>query len=368
MIRKKNKGRKIYFIFLTIYTVALCVAAAAGLSLVWDYAEEFEEARPENTIDAYVAELKENRWMDSMRDTVSAMAHEMQSDSECIALVKNMLSGDIQYSRIAAEEGIDGVSYALSCDGKRFGVVSLVEDESYADKVKFGQLPWKIAKESFDFDRLYSSVEITVPATFTVELNGNELGEEYIVEKDIKLDVFKDYYESCPNLPTKVTYRFDNVVGEIKPVVYDEDGNEFIIDESMGDSQYISYCDDAMLARLKEFAFDFSDRYFNYITGLVDPGYGYQRLATVMKAGSDLDERMLAAQDGLSWAHTQSLVIEDVALNSGINMGDGFYLADISTQTLTLEPGKGEVRAIQSFKLVVQDSANELRALMMELY
>ena len=368
MAKKKDLGRRIYYICLVVYIIALLAASVFGLGIVWGYAEEYELSRPENAIDAYVAELDRNNWMDSMRDVVKEMPHEMQTDAECIEFVKEMLSGEITYNRTATEQGYDGSSYALLCDGKKFGTVTIVEDQSYADKVKYGMLPWMVANESFDFTALYSNFEITVPSTFTVELNGNELGKEYIVEEGIKLDVFEDYYESCPNLPTKVTYRFDNVFGMVKPVVYDENGDEFIIDNSKGDMQYISYCDDAMSARLSDFAYTFSDRYFNYITGIVDPTYGYQRLQTIMKAGSDLDNRMSIALDGLSWAHTQSLTIESVVLNSAINMGDGFYLADISAQTLTFEPGKGEVRATQNFKLMVQDSANELRALMLELY
>ena len=368
MAKKKDLGRKIYFICLIVYIVALVAASLFGVSIVWNYAEEYEFSRPEKVIDAYVTELNQNNWTDSMRDVVKAMPHEMQTDAECIEFVKEMLSGEITYSRTATEKGYDGTTYALLCDGKKFGTVTIVEDKSYADKMKYGMLPWMVANESFDFTALYSNFEITIPSTFTVELNGNELGEEYIVETGIKLDVFEDYYDSCPNLPTKVTYRFDNVFGMVKPVVYDERGDEFIIDESKGDMQYISYCNEAMMLRLKDFAYTFSDRYFNYITGLVDPTYGYQRLATIMKAGSDLDMRMNAALDGLSWAHTQSLVIESVVLNSGINMGDGYYLADVSAETVTLEPGKGEVRATQNFKLVIQDSANELRALMLELY
>ena len=368
MKKKKNLGRRIYFIFLSIYTVALIVAALIGLSIVKNYAVEYEASLPVHAIEAYVAEIRENRWLNSMRPSVLEMRHEMQSDSECIATVKQKLSGEIKYSRVPTEEGIDGMSYALLSDGKKFGVVSFVNDESYADKSKFGMLPWKVSSEKFDFTDLYSSIEVTVPATFTVEINGNELGDEYIVEKDIKLDVLKAYYKSCPTLLTKVKYKVENLVGSVELKIYDDNGEEYTIDESRDDSQYIKNCSDSVFARLETFAYDFSDRYFHYITGLVDPTYGYQRLQTVMKSGSDLDERMKVAMDGLSWSHTNSLRIDSVTLNSGIDLGDGYYLADVTTKTTTLEPGRGEVNGTQNFKMVVQDSANELRALMLELY
>ena len=176
-----------------MYILALLGACFFGLGIVWNYAEEYEFSRPENTIDAYTAELEQNNWMDSMRDVVKAMPHEMQTDAECIDFVKDMLSGDITYSRTATETGYDGISYALFCDGKKFGVVTIVEDKSYADKLKYGMMPWMVANETFDFTALYSNFEITVPSTFTVELNGNELGQEYIVAEGIKLAI--DWYK-----------------------------------------------------------------------------------------------------------------------------------------------------------------------------
>ena len=367
MSKKKNRGRKIYFVFLSIYTLALIVLAIIGLNYVWDYAAEYETARPENTIKAYVSELQKNKWVDSMRDTIEEMSHEMQTNSECADIVKNMLSGEITYSRTASQLS-GGTSYSLLCDGQKFGVVTVVEDESYADNVKFGMLPWKIAEESFDFTDLYSSVEITVPSTYTVELNGNRLGEEYIVEKDIKFDVLEDYYESCPTLPTKVTYRFENFIGELNPVVYDEEGNEFVIDKSKDDSQYVKSCGDDVLARLDDFAFEFAVRYYEYTSGITDPTYGYQRLLAYMKKGSDLDDRMVRALDGLSWAHTSTLRMDSVVLNGGTDLGDGYYLADITAQTTTLQPGQGEVNGTHNMRVIVQDSANELRAIMLELY
>ena len=368
MAKKKNKGRRIYYIFLTIYGLLLTGAAVFGLSLVWSYAEEYEASRPYNAIDEYVAELNETKWIDGIEDAIRDMPHEAQTNAECAEIVKEMLGSGVTYSRMANLGDSKVANYALKCNGSTFGTVSFIEDESYSEKSRFGLLPWVVYEESFDFTGLYNPVEITVPATYTVELNGFELEEQYIIEDGIKLDALENYYETCPGLVTKVTYRFENAIGPLSFTVYDEDGNEFVLDENADDSQFINYCDEAMLNRMSDFAYEFSDRYFNYITGMVDPMYGYQRLGTVMKSGSDLDGRMKIAMDGLSWAHTSSLRIDSVVLNGGINLGDGFYVADVTTQTTTLQPGQGEVVGTHNMKIVLEDAANELRALTLELY
>ncbi len=365
--KKKNLGRRIYFIGLTVYTLALCVVAAIGLRIAWQFAEEYEASRPTHTIDAYVQSLSQNQWVESIEDTIADMPHEAQTNAECAVIVKDMLSDGVSYVRKASSDSKQA-SYSLLCNGNEFGVVTLVEDQDMAQKVKFGMLPWKVSEETFDFTGLYSTVEVTVPSTYSVEINGYELEEQHIVEKDIPLDVLEPYYKTVNNLPTKVTYRFENAIGELEPTIYDENGEEFLLDASKDDSQYIKPCDEKMLARFDDFAYEFSDRYFHYITGITDPGYGYDRLSTLMKLNSDLDKRMKNAMDGLSWAHTYTLRIDNVTVNGAIDLGDGFYVLDMSTQTTTLQPGKGEINDTHNMKIVVEDSANELRAHMLELY
>jgi len=364
--KKKKNGGKIYAICLAVYTLLLSCAAVVGLSFVWKYAEEYEASRPNNTMDAYVAELSKNFGGEAIEDTVKAMKHEVQSNSECVDIIKELLAGEISYVRKGSEGNT--VTYALRIDGSQFGLVTVAQDESKADDVRFGMLPWIIQKEEFDFTGLYSSVQITVPESYTVELNGHELGTEYIVEREIKYDVLEKYYEIHDALPTKVTYKFDNVFGTLEPVVFNEDGEEVIIDETKDDSQFMTECSDAQIKRIKEFATPFCQRYYEFTTGVYDPSYGYQRLMPYMKLGSDLDERMKLALDGLSWANTTSVRIDSVTVNGGTDLGDGYYIADISAQTTTIEPSRGEVVGVHNMKVLLTDSGSEIRAITLELY
>ena len=364
--KKKKNGGKIYAACLAVYTLLLTGACVFGLSYVWDYAEEYENARPNNVMDSYVAELSQNLGGEAIEDTVKSMKHEVQSNAECVDVIKEMLAGEISYVRNGSTENT--VSYSLRIDGSQFGVVTVMEDETKADDVKFGMLPWVIQKEEFDFSGLYSSVEVTIPENYTVELNGHELGPEYIVEREIKYDVLEKYYEIHDGLPTKVTYRFDNVFGTLEPVIYDDEGEEAVIDETKDDSQFMTECSDAQIKRIKDFATPFCMRYYEFTTGVYDPTYGYQRLMPYMKLGSDLDKRMKLALDGLSWANTTSVRIDSVTVNGGTDLGDGYYIADISAQTTTIEPSRGEVVGVHNMKILLTDSGSEIRAITLELY
>ena len=319
-------------------------------------------------IDAYVEDLQENLWGEGIQRTIEQMPHEAQSNEEVAQIVKNMLRNDITCSRQSSVGNTGKIVYNLRCGDRVFGKVTIAEDQSKADETEYGLLPWKIEDEEFDFMGLYSSMEITVPALYTVKLNGWELPEEYIIEDGIHYDVLDEYYEAYPDLPTKVTYRFDDIIGNLEPVVYDEDGNEVVIDPEKDDSQFIHMVEGDQFNRLDEFSYEFAKRYREYVSGAFDATYGYQRLAAYIRLGSDLDARMIGAQDGLSWAHTSSVNVLWVQLNSAIDLGGGYYLLDITSESKTFQPGQGEVDNIQSMKVIAEDAGNDIRAVTMDIY
>lgn len=365
MSTKRKRGTRIYWICLAVYTLLLCVAAAVGLRIVWEYAEEYEASRPTKVIDEYVANLSQNLWDDSIAATISAMPHEMQTDEECAECVKVMLQNGITYQRQGSADSGTVITYNLLCNGHSFGKISLIEDESKVDEVKFGMLPWKLYDEEFDFNGLYTSVEIVVPQSYSVYLNNNLLGSEYIVEEGIHYDVLEDYYTDFGGLPTKVRYRYDNVIGTLEPTVKDEDGNDVVIDDTKDDSQYIQPCNEDQLARLSEFAAGFAERYLKFSTGLS----GYDRLMPYILAGSDLENRSkLAAPELMDYSHTTSFTMNSCTLNGALDLGDGYYMCDITAETTVLYPGKGEVQNTNNMRVVCVDNSDDIRALSQESY
>lgn len=368
MARKKRQGAKIYAICLSAYILLLAAVIMVGLSKMWEYAVEYEQSRPENVMDEYVADLSKNLWDDSIAQTIADMPHEMQSDEECAQIVQEMLRSDISYARISSEETLTQV-YSLRCNGSPFGKVTLKEDESKADQVKYGMLPWLIYKEEFDFTGLYSSIEITVPASFSVQLNGNTLGQEYIVESGIHMDVLEDYYGAYSNLPTKVTYRFDNIIGELEPAIFDDDGNEFTIDPDKDDSQFIKSVDEERLARFSDFAGRFVERYEKYISGIYknEIEYGYQKISPYIKTDSDIASRLKMMQDGLYWSHNSYLNVNSVTLNGAIGLGEDTYIVDISF-SFTVGTPRGDESYDENAKLIVTDIGGDVRAVTMDMY
>lgn len=369
MARRKKKGMsgKTYALLLTVYVLVLVCAVAFGLSKVWDYAVEYELAQPTNVMDEYVDTLNASLSNDTIRETVASMDHEMQTDDECVEIIEEMLGGGVSYTR-GPSAGDGSICYILKCDSGSFGKVYLTEDRSYEDESEFGMLPWVISGEEFDFSGLYTGVQVTVPESYYVFINGHRLDEQYIVEKDIPYDVLEEYYDDYEGLPTKVTYRFDRIIGQMEPVIKDSEGKEAVVDSGKDDSQYLRHCSDSEKASLVRFGKNFCQEYYTFVAGKYDPTYGYQRLMPYVKMGSDLDERLKLAIDGLYYAHTQGVTTDSVELTDAMWLADGLYLAMYTATYTTTAADYSVEQKSDNMKLIIVETAGEYRAVSQELY
>ena len=158
-------------------------------------------------------------------------------------------------------------------------------------------------------------------------------------------------------------YRFDDIIGHIDPVIYDESGAEYTVDPDKDDSQYIKPCDDATLSRLDAFCNKFVEAYSKYTSGVLGKysNGGYAALQEYVQAGSDLDKRLFEALDGLSWAHTNSYSLDSYVLNGAIDLGEGYYVCDVTTETTSVTSGNGEQHDTNNLSILVLDSGTDLR-------
>ena len=374
--RKARRGKLIYALCLYAWCFVLIAAAFFALSRVWEYAAEYEASRPEQAMRRYVADLSEELWDEGIAETVAAMPHEVQTDEEVADHVREMLRNGVSFVRKGGGSG--RAVYTLRCNGRAFGTVTLAEDPSYVPRIDVSRFPWsllpwslktwKVEREEFDFNGLYSSVEVVVPETFSVWLNGVRLGEDCITERGIPFDALADYYKYSDALPTKVRYRFDNVIGRLVPEIRDENGEVFSLDRGRDDSQFIKPCSEEELERLADFTAGFTVNYLKYVSGVNDPNYGYQKLSPYLLAGSELDERMKGMLDGLSWSHTSSITVDTSRLNGALALGGGFYVCDMTARASTFSMGKGQEWTVSNMRVIVEKKNDDVRALALELY
>lgn len=374
--RKRSRGSKAYWISLIIYIVLLSAAAVLALRGLWVFAVQYEASQPEPVVEEYVAGLNADLFDAGAAETISAMPHEVQTDEEVQAAVSELLNGEITYQRTTGGDSDNNV-YALLCNESSFGKVYLTKDSSKSSSfsiygitldLPFDLRPWVVDKEEFDFTGLYTSVEVTIPESYTVQLNGHTLSSDYIIESGIHYDCLEEYYSINPNLPTKVTYRFDNIIGTIEPVIYDEGGNPYTVDPEQDDSQYINPCDDATLTRITAFMDDFIPVYCKYtsaIYGQYSSSYYEELKQQYLVAGSDLDKRLYQALDGYGWAHTNSFKFNGYTLDNAVDLGEGYYVCYVTTDTTYSTTALGEQSDTNSLNVLILDSDGEIRAVSM---
>ncbi len=374
--RRRLFGKFIYTLLLLAFGAFLTLTAYTWLERVYDYAEQYELSRPQKAVDAYLETLNRDKWNDGMERAVQMMPHETQSDEEIKAFVQERLTGGITAVRRSGANEAGTLSYSLRSSGREIGTMSIVEDQNYRGKVNLDQMPWPLVSrflpgilewglkpwtvysDSFDFSNLYNSFEITVPSTYSVFLNGRQLGSEYIVAEGIHYDVYEDYYYDLPMLPTKVTYRFDNVVGDVQAEIRDEDGSIVNIDSTKGDIQFIKPVDDETQQRLVNLMQPFTEKYLLFRSGATDGLTALNNLKPYIIPGSDIDKRAQDALDGLSWAHTSSFKLTDFQFNGVLPLANSCYVCSVTATTDTYTYGKGEVTDIIPLSVIVYDDGS----------
>ena len=374
--RRRLFGKFIYTLLLLAFGAFLALTAYTWLERVYDYAEQYELSRPQKAVDAYLETLNRDKWNDGMDNVIHTMPHEVQTDEEVKAVVQEQIAGGITAVRKSGTGDAGTLSYSLRSAGREIGTMSIVEDANYRGKVNLDQMPWTLVSrflpgilewglkpwvlyaDSFDFTNLYNSVEVTVPSTYSVYLNAHQLSNEYIAAEGIHYDVYEDYYYDLPMLPTKVTYRFDNVIGEVPTEIRDEDGNVVNIDPTKGDVQFIKPVDEELQQRLINFMQPFTDKYLAFRSGAGDDGLTLQALKPYIIPNSDIDKRAQDALDGRSWAHTTSYKMSDFQFNGVLPLANNCYVCSVTATTDTYTYGKGEVTDIIPLSVIVYDDGS----------
>ena len=378
--RKKKRsgiGTAIYVIILVLWILFLAACCLYVLKEVWDYASVYDETQIDPVIEEYFDKLQTNLWSNGMDALVRTMPHPTKTDEQVKELIQARLrENPLSYGVKPGFARSDSVTYNLYCGSDIIGEVilkhdttnNLVEDIDLPDVVVGGLAkmgvaiqpelyPWKVAGESFDFEELglYSSVRVTVPENYRVEVDGVTLGPEYIIETGIKYDNLTNLYYEYEGLPTKVTYKLEESMGDSTVVVYDENGNVFYIDENAGDAQFMKQLDDATRTGLAEFIDGFANNFLQMRSNTIEPMYAYQQLLPYIKTGTEMDNRLKQSMID-TWSHNNSYQYNGSQILRAYDFRDQLIIVEFHAEASAWQPA-GQNVISSDYRAVVDMSS-----------
>ena len=379
--RNRRHGSAAYALFLVIWILILAGLTAFVWKTALRFGEYWEAAQIGPKVDEYMEQFTVEIWENgdnSVQNKIAQMPHEFQTNEECVEILRNILREDLRClpSAGAAQEHVK--TYDLLSGRSKFGQVFLTQQVTQPDEnailnwmiEKYSLYPWKVNGVQFYLDGLYTSFDITVPANYTVLLNGHPLTADYVAETGIPFTVLEDYYELYDGLPTKVRYHVDNIFGHIDYQLLDEMGRPREIDPNQDDSQFIEPVSDELMARFAPFVVEFSNRYLEFNAGTGNMSYLYGQLMPYVVPNSDLADRLHRMIDSYAgWQHNSNYRFYDAALNGAISLGNNIYVLDASANAGCLMPA-GFVEVHRDMKICVKYSpqTGEILAFSVEDY
>ncbi len=360
MTSKQKRSRKRYFTILIIYTILLSVAAGFVLIKVRQYGEELDGAEVSYALNDYMEQINNTKWDDSVKIAADRLAGEFQDSSSAENSVREFLAKDrIVFTNAVASGSVEKQKFKLCCQGMEIGTVTFRQNKNVnLNFPSFELYPWEFDSDEFNFEFLKNgSFSVEIPATFTLKLNGEAVGEEFITEKDIHYDVLERYYAEYPGLPTKVRYEIDGFIGSADTEILDASGNHFDIDPSKDDMQFVEPCPANEVSALQSFMENgFAEAYEKFWgTKWVD--ITYPTLLPYVKMGSALQQDMYTyTLDAATWVHTNSVVINSMSFNYALSLGGGVYVVSESVNSTAYADYKTVEESSDVVVLVVYDN------------
>ena len=357
--KRSGAGTAIYVVILVLWILFLAACGLYVIKQVYDYASVYDDTDIDPVIEAYFEKFEQDKWSSGMDVLVSTMPHPTMTDAQVKELIQQKLTENtLHYAVKPGFARSDSVTYNLYCGSDVIGEVVVVHDTSH-NLVEDINLPsqvvgvlakmgvaiqpelytWKVAGESFDFADLglYSSVRVTVPEMYRVEVNGVTLGEEYIIERGIEYDNLKNFYYEFDNLPHKVTYKLDESMGDSNVVIYDENGNVTTIDENRGDSQFMTKLDDATRDSLAGFINDFANNFLQMRSNTIEPMYAYSMLLPYIRQGSELDNRLKQSMID-TWSHNSYYQFNGSEILDAYDFVDPYVIVEFHADASAQQP------------------------------
>lgn len=353
--RKREKSSRRFAGVMLVYALLVAALTLAAVRPFWNYLKAYEESGSNKAMDRYIQSFDEAHIRAVSADFLNGLDLGLQNEQQAFDAVADSFRGTLRYSLKGTDADLRHATYSIRNELRELGTVTIGKE---ADP-PMGFSPWEVEAERFDFSWLLGSDEITVPDSWTVSCNGTVLDESYRVGDAIPYELLKDFYrDSRFDLPYMVTYRVDRVLGKAPFSLTDAFGDPVDPAAELTEYDKLANCTEEEREQLTALLDGFLQRYIDCLSNSSHNVRGnYEALKPYILAGSDIDQRVYDNMAGQQWAHSKGDTVEERADKLLMDLGNGYYMADIS-YTLDTVGGQGHVKSVNDARIVMQMTEN----------
>lgn len=352
--RRKKKANS-FGGFMIAYALLVVALLLAVLRPFLGYLTAYEESGSNKAMDRYLESFDDEHIRAVSADFLNGLDLSLQNEQQAFDAVAESLRGTLRYSLKGTDADLLHATYSIRNDLRVLGTVTIAKEPD----PPLGFSPWEIEEENYDFSWLLGSDEITVPDSWTVSCNGTKLDESYLVGEKIPYELLKDFYpDSRFTLPAMVTYRVDRVLGKAPFSLTNAFGEPVELTEELTEYEMLANCSETERAQLTTLLDGFLQRYIDCLSNASRNARGnYEALKPYVLAGSDIDQRVYDNIAGQQWAHSKGDTVEERTDKLLMNLGNGYYMADVSF-TLDTVGGQGHIKTVNNARIVMQMTAD----------
>ena len=351
---KKHRFVKAVFLYALIFVFI----AAVALSVLWLWTDAFEKSRPLTAVNDYVKNITMEDVTVLAQPVTSTVSDDMQSDKD----ICEGIYAAIKTSKPAknANESLgDEASYYLMSQELALEHLTLKQS---GEKGRFGMTPWAVTGQELLLDNLaFNESSFSIPSGYTVTLNGAPIPDGFVTSSDSEYELLKGFYEEFPDLPHLVSYSTGPYIGTLDLAVLDDQGNSIPLNE-LTEAKFCDNCAGDIRDRLDEFCRTYIDAYVYYTSnGSLYGGIG--PLLDLCERGSSLYTQVSDSQMGFGFSNPYTYdVLEAINVNSIMDVGNGYYVCDISYDIETHGNHHAVTEWTYPLRLMVHDNGGQLLA------
>lgn len=360
-VRKEKKSRN-FFRGILIYAGIGLLLIGGGLVFFWNYMAAYEHSRPMTVAAAYLQQHPLEMILETEETLFPEIDSSIESAEYCRAYVKAQVTDSFSCLKNPAESTEERLAFTIRSGKQTTGKLYLTAN----GQDRFGFTQWQVSEAHYDFSYLLGEpLEVVVPATSRVQVNGTQLQDKYLVEENIHFPLLEEFYDSY-SLPTLVRYRVEYLLGNPEVVILDGAGNTCT--QQTDPDAYLKDCTGEDEARVEEITNKFLKGYVRFCgSGPSTVRSNFSVVAATLVPNGTLIRRLRSAISGMEYAQSGGDKIDSVTVHRTVPLGEGRFLCDV-TYVVSTKGKKGVVQTTTHMKVIAAELEKGLRIEAMTQY